>query len=136
MTDQVWAATGEVTDREDLLDGRVRIELAGTAGEAIIEAGFAWRRGRNSIALDAADSYLTVVDGDSELHATALGGTVSEEPETGAASIRAQFIIEDSVGLGATLMPIAATVLISPEEWSGEFQLGMRLSQEAEASEV
>ncbi len=134
MTDQTWAATGEVTEREDLLDGRVRIELAGTAGNAVIEAGFAWRRGRHSIALEAADSYLTVVDGDSELHAMALGGTVTEEPETGAASIRAQFIIEDSVGLGATLMPIAATVLISPEEWSGEFQLGMRLPPEPDQS--
>ena len=130
MTDQVWVAQGEVTDREDLLDGRVRMELAGSAGDAVIEAGFAWRRGRNSIALEAADSYLTVVDGDSELHATALGGTVSEEPETGAARIRAQFIIEDSVGLGATLMPIAATLVVAPEEWSGEFQLGMRLPAE------
>lgn len=127
MTEQVWHATGEVTDREDLLDGRVRIEVSGTAGDAVIEAGFAWRRGRDSIALEAADSYLTVVEGDSELHATALGGTVSDEPETAATHVRAQFIVEDAVGLGATQMPIAALVVIGPEEWTGEFQLGMRL---------
>lgn len=135
MTEQTWVGEGEVTDREDLLDGRVRVELAGTAGSALIEAGFAWRRGRDSIALEAADSYLTVLDGDSELHAMALGGTVTEEPETGAARIRAQFIIEDSVGLGATLMPIAAIVLVGPEEWSGELQLGMRLPAEAPPTE-
>ncbi len=120
-------AQGEVTEREDLLDGRVRLELAGSGGDATIEAGFAWRRGRASVALEVADSYLTVIEGDSELHATALSGTVAEEPETGAARIRAQFIVDDAVGLGATLMPIAATLLVSPEEWSGEFQLGMRL---------
>lgn len=130
MTDQVWRAAGEVTDREDLLDGRVRIEVAGTAGDATIEAGFAWRRGRDSIALEAADSYLTVLEGDSELHAMALGGTVTEERDTAAARIHAQFIVEDAVGLGATDMPIAATLLIGPEEWSGEFQLGMRLPAE------
>lgn len=130
MTEQVWRVTGEVTDREDLLDGRVRLEVTGTAGDAVIEAGFAWRRGRDSIALEAADSYLTVLEGDSELHAMALGGTVTEEPDTAAARIHAQFIVEDAVGLGATDMPIAATLLIGPEEWSGEFQLGMRLPAE------
>ena len=127
MTDQVWQATGEVTDREDLLDGRVRVELSGEAGAATFEAGFGWRRARDSIALEAADSYLTVFEGDSELHATALAGTVTTDAETGATRIEAQFIIEDSVGLGATLMPIAAIVLVGPEEWSGEFSLGMRL---------
>jgi hypothetical protein len=127
MTDQVWRAGGEVLDREDLLDGRMRVELAGEAGAATIEAGFAWRRARDSIALEAADSYLTVIEGDSELHATALAGTVTTDAETGATRIEAQFIIEDSVGLGATLMPIAAVVLVGTEEWSGEFALGLRL---------
>lgn len=131
MTDQLWHAAGEVTDREDLLDGRVRLEVAGNAGDAVIEAGFAWRRGRDSIALEAADSYLTVLEGDRELHATALGGTVTEEPDTAAARVHAQFIVEDAVGLGATDMPIAAILLIGPEEWSGEFQLGMRLPSSA-----
>ena len=127
MADQVWIARGEVTDREDLLDGRVRVELAGEAGEATIEAGFGWRRARDSIALEAADSYLTVIEGDTELHATALAGTVSTDLETSITRIEAQFIVEDSVGLGATLMPIAAVVLVSPEEWSGEFSLGLRI---------
>jgi len=127
MTDQVWFAHGEVTDREDLLDGRMRVELAGEADEATIEAGFGWRRARESIALETADSYLTVIEGDTELHATALGGTVSTDLETGATRIEAQFIVEDAVGLGATLMPIAAIVLVSPEEWSGEFSLGLRV---------
>jgi hypothetical protein len=127
MTDQVWIACGEVTDREDLLDGRVRVELAGEAGPATIEAGFGWRRARESIALESADSYLTVIQGDTELHATALAGTVSTDLETGATRIEAQFMVEDAVGLGATQMPIAAVVLVSPEDWSGEFSLGLRL---------
>ncbi|MSP22011.1 MAG: hypothetical protein EXR66_03160 [Dehalococcoidia bacterium] len=133
MTDQVWVARGEVTDREDLLDGRVRVELAGEAGEAgeagaaTIEAGFGWRRARDFIALEAADSFLTVIEGDSEFHAAAMAGSVTTDPETGATRIEAQFIIEDSIGLGATLMPIAAVVLVGSEEWSGEFSLGMRL---------
>ena len=127
MTDQVWNARGEVTDREDLLDGRVRVELAGEAGEATIEVGFGWRRARESIALEAADSYLTVVEGDTELHATALAGSVSTDPETAITRIEAQFIVEDAVGLGATLMPIAAVVLVSPEGWSGVFSLGLRV---------
>lgn len=127
MTEQVWVARGEVTDREDLLDGRMRVELAGKAGAATIEAGFGWRRARVSIPLEAADSYLTVIEGDRELHASAAAGTVSAEAETGATRIEAQFIVEDSVGLGATLMPIAAIVLVGPEEWSGEFSLGTRL---------
>jgi len=127
MRDQVWNARGEVTDREDLLDGRVRVELAGEAGEATIEAGFGWRRARESIALEAADSYLTVIEGDTELHATALAGSVATDPETSITRIEAQFIVEDAVGLGATLMPIRAVVLVSPEEWSGEFSLGLRV---------
>lgn len=127
MTDQTWTVRGEVVDREDLLDGRVRVELAGTAGSATIEAGFAWRRGRNAVPLDAADCYLTIMDGESELHAGALGGSVSEEPDTGAVRVTAQFIIEDSVGLGATDMPVAATLTVTPEDWTGEFMLGMRL---------
>ena len=127
MTDQVWIARGEVTDREDLLDGRMRVELAGEAGDATIEVGFGWRRARDSIALDAAESYLTVIEGDTELHATALGGTVATDLETGATRIEAQFIVEDAVGLGATQMPIAAVVLVSPEDWSGEFSLGLRV---------
>jgi hypothetical protein len=127
MTDQVWIARGEVIDREDLLDGRTRVELAGQAGRATIEAGFGWRRARESIALEAADSYLTVLEGDTELHASAMAGTVSTDVETGATRIEAQFSIDDAVGLGATLMPIAAVVLVSPEEWSGEFSLGLRV---------
>ena len=127
MTDQVWIARGEVIDREDLLDGRTRVELAGRAGQAIIEAGFGWRRARESIALEAADSYLTVLDGDTEIHASALAGTVSTDLETGATRIEAQFGVDDAVGLGATLMPIAAVLLVSPEEWSGEFSLGLRV---------
>lgn len=122
--DRIWNGRGEVIDREDLLDGRVRIELAGAAGEATIEAGFGWRRARREVHLEAADSYLTLIEGGSEFHASGLDGTVRIDPDTAAARIEAVFLIDDAQGdLASPGRTARASIEVREEEWSGEVTL-------------
>ncbi len=122
----VRPAHGEVTEREDLLDGRVRVELAGEAAGWLVEAAFGWRRGRaGETQLDAADCFLTLVDGDRELHASVESGTVAVDPETGAADVEVRFAVDEVKGGFA--MPgrrLTGTFTVGVEAWSGEIRFG------------
>ena len=119
-------AHGEVTEREDLLDGRVRVELAGEAAGWLVEAAFGWRRGRaGETQLDAADCFLTLIDGDRELHASVEAGTVTVDPETGAANVEVHFTVEEMAGGFAIPDPrLTGAFTVGSETWSGEIRLG------------
>ncbi len=119
---------GEVSEREDLLDGRVRVDLDGrTDGEAggwTVVLSVGWRRGREGeVALD--EGELTLVDGNHELFASLDTGTAEPDEETGAARIRATFAVDDSAGdWPEAVERIACTFEAGSEEWSGELRLG------------
>ena len=126
MDVEVRRAHGEVTDREDLLDGRVRVELAGEAAGWLVEAAFGWRRGRaGETQLDAADCFLTLIDGDRELHASVEAGTVAVDPETGAADVEVRFVVEE-VGGGFAIPDrrLTGSFTLGVEAWSGEIRFG------------
>jgi len=118
--DQLTAA-GEVTEREDLLDARVRVALEGEAGPWAVDGVFGWRRGRSgAIEIEPQDSYLTLASDDAEVNAIALDGTVDVDPDTALARIEARLLIEDGPSAGARL---AAELAIGVEGWSGTIRL-------------
>jgi hypothetical protein len=126
---------GEISEREDLLDGRVRIDLDGRAGGErggggddgggwVVAASFGWQRGRaGSVELD--EGELALLDGDHELFASLVTGTAESDEETGAARISARFLIDDSAGdWPQPVARIACTLDAGSEQWSGELRLG------------
>ncbi len=124
MDVEVRAAHGEVTEREDLLDGRVRVELAGEAAGWLVEAAFGWRRGRSGeTQLDASDCFLTLTDGDRELHASVEAGTVAVDPETGAAEVEVRFAVEEvKGGFARPGQRLTGAFTLGIEAWSGELR--------------
>ncbi len=126
MNVEVRPAHGEVTEREDLLDGRVRVELAGEAAGWLVEAAFGWRRGRaGETQLDAADCFLTLIDGDRELHASVEAGTIAVDPETGAADVEVSFAVDEvKGGFAIPDRRLTGAFTVGIESWSGEIRFG------------
>lgn len=126
MAAQRWRVAGEVSEREDLLDGRVRLSLEGEAGSLALSAAFGWRRGRAGVsALEPGDCFLSLEDaaGD-ELHAAAESGSVSIDPDTAAATVRARFVVEEaSGGLAEPGQRLEMECAVGAEAWSGELRL-------------
>lgn len=123
---ETLVARGEVSEREDLLDGRVRVSLEGEAGGWLIDAAFAWQRGREDVVrLDAEDSYITLLDGSRELHASVDEGTIDVDVETAEATVAATMTIEQSTGgPAAPGDPMACQITIGVDAWAGEVWLG------------
>lgn len=127
MAAEVRRMHGEVSEREDLLDGRVRVDLEGEAEGWIVTASFGWRRGREgAVALDEGELTLTA-DG-AELYASidggGDGGAVEADAETGAAELRANFVVEGTDGdWPAPVDRLVCTLAIGTEQWSGELRL-------------
>jgi len=114
-------AAGEVTEREDLLDARVRVALEGEAGAWSVDAVFGWRRGRSgSISIEPQDSYLTLASDTEELNASALDGTVEVDPDTALARVEARLLIEDGPLTGSRF---AVELTIGVESWSGTIRI-------------
>ena len=121
--------SGEVSEREDLLDGRVRVEIeggdAGTGGAEgwTLTASFGWRRGRDGeVALDEGD--LTLACGAREVYASIDGGTARPDPETAAVHVRARFVVDGSTG--GWLRPgarLSGEFAIRAVEWEGDVRL-------------
>ena len=118
---------GEVSEREDLLNGAVRVALEGRAGVLTLSAAFGWRRGRDgATALEPGECYLSLEDrSGGELHAAAEVGSVSVDPDTGEARVRARFVAEEVSGALAEAGPrLALECTIGVAEWSGELRSG------------
>ena len=105
MTTAVWHVGGEVIEREELLDGRCQVVLDGEA-----EAG------------DAA-----------ELNASLDAGNVETSDETGAAAVRARFVVDAAEGDldgfpqlrgdPASGARVTCDIEVGTESWSGELRL-------------
>jgi hypothetical protein len=118
---EALTAAGEVTEREDLLDARVRLALEGEAGAWSLDAVFGWRRGRSgAIEIEPQDSYVTLASDDEELNAIALSGTVNVDPDTALARIDARLLIEDGPAAGGHL---AVELAVGIETWTGTIRL-------------
>jgi len=123
---------GEVSEREDLLDGRVRVDLDGDAEGWTVTASFGWRRGPGG-EVNLEEGELTLSAGAAELYASldvagdgaGEGGTVQADAETGGAEVRANFIVEGTAGdWPEPVDRLVCTLEIGREEWSGELRLG------------
>jgi hypothetical protein len=114
---------GEVSEREDLLDGRVRLDLDGDAAGWVVALSLGWRRGREGVALD--EGELTLEDGSRELYASLDSGTVETDEETGAANVVVTLTVDDSTDDWlASPERISCSLAIGGEQWSGELRLG------------
>lgn len=119
---------GEVSEREELLDGRFQVVLDGEAeGAAGVEVSctLVWLLGREG-EVPLSEGYVTVVDAErGELNASLEAGTVLAGDETGAAQVRASFAVDAVDGaLAAEGDPVACDLEVGVEEWSGELRLG------------
>lgn len=116
---------GELSEREDLLDGRVLVQLEGDAGGWAVAASFGWRRGREgTIELDAAESALSIVDGARELHASVESGTVTVDDDSGGVRVLARLRVDEVRGdLAVPGGGLSIDCTIDGERWSGELSL-------------
>ncbi len=123
----LWQAAGEVSEREELLDGRSQVVLDGDADGLAVTLTLVWLIGREG-EVPLTEGYLTLVDPDGgEANASLEAGGVSQSAETGAASVRATFVV-DAVD-GALAVPgdrASCELEIGAESWSGELRLGGR----------
>ncbi len=129
---------GEISERTELLNGTLQLSIEGVvaAGSAVaggaapweLSASFAWRLGRDGdVPLSEGD--LTLESSDGELFATLGEGVATVDPDSGAASLRATFIVDGVQGkrladLG--LRPnsaVTAELTVDAERWSGELRL-------------
>ena len=130
MAAMLWRATGEIVEREDLLDGRAQVVLDGAAdaaghagGEAAVALTLVWLLGREG-EVPLLEGYITVSHGGGELNASLQAGAAEVSAETGAAVVRATFLV-DAVegGLAAPGARIACELEVGAEEWRGELRL-------------
>lgn len=139
MTSTAWRVSGEVIEREELLDGRCQVVLDGEsdgtddgAAGVVFAVSLVWLLGREG-AIPLSEGYVTVADDAGELNASLDAGSVEASEETGAAAVRARFAVDaaegdltgfaqlsgDAVG-GAR---VTCDIEVGTESWSGELRL-------------
>ena len=135
MTPTVWRVSGEVIEREELLDGRCQVVLHGEsdAGDGVAFAvSLVWLLGREG-EIPLAEGYVTVADDAGELNASLDGGAVEASDETGAAAVRARFVVDAAEG-DLSGFPqlrgdpaggarVTCEIEVGTEAWSGELRL-------------
>ncbi len=119
---------GEVSEREELLDGRFQVVLDGEAADAEgIEVSWTlvWLLGREG-EVPLSEGYVTVVDAErGELNASLEAGSVIAGDETGAAQVRASFAVDAVEGaLAAEGDRVTCDLEVGVEGWAGELRLG------------
>ena len=140
MTAAVWRVRGEVIEREELLDGRCQVVLDGEAdpddeagtGSVAFAVSLVWLLGREGD-VPLAEGYVTIADDSAELNASLDAGSVETSDETGAAAVRARFVVDAAEGeldgfpqlrsdpsSGAR---VACEIEVGTESWSGELRL-------------
>ena len=140
MTTAVWHVSGEVIEREELLDGRCQVVLDGEAdsadeadaGGVAFAVSLVWLLGREG-EVPLAEGYVTVADDAAELNASLDAGNVETSDETGAAAVRARFVVDAAEGdLGgfpqlrgdpASGARVTCDIEVGTESWSGELRL-------------
>jgi hypothetical protein len=140
MTATVWRVSGEVIEREELLDGRCQVVLDGEAepgddpdaGGVAFAVSLVWLLGREGD-VPLAEGYVTIADDSAELNASLDAGSVEASDETGAAAVRARFVVDAAEGdLGGfpqlrgdpgSGARVACEIEVGTESWSGELRL-------------
>ena len=124
---------GEVSERQELLDGTVQLSLEVEASGLFLAATFAWQLARDDVELLEGDLTLedrTVSDGTHELYALLHAGTCAIDPDTGEARIEGTYLVDGLVGdwlmLGAAgreggRLPCRFAIGVS--EWQGEINV-------------
>ena len=119
---------GEVSEREELLDGRFQAVLDGESADPPgIEVSWTlvWLLGREG-EVPLSEGYVTVVDADrGELNGSLEAGSVIAGDETGAAQVRASFVVDAVDGaLAAEGDRVSCDLEVGVEAWAGELRLG------------
>ena len=140
MTTAVWHISGEVIEREELLDGRCQVVLDGEAdsadeadtGGVAFAVSLVWLLGREG-EVPLAEGYVTVADDAAELNASLDAGNVETSDETGAAAVRARFVVDAAEGDldgfpqlrgdPASGARVTCDIEVGTESWSGELRL-------------
>ncbi len=144
---ELWRGEGEVSERAELLNGALQLSIEGVvaAGSAAtdrvgtdeaapweLSASLSWRLGRDGdVPLSEGD--LTLEGRDGEFFETLTEGVAAVDPDSGAATVRATFMIDGvegdrllDLGLRAD-SAVAAEFAIDAERWSGELRLPARV---------
>ncbi len=140
MTTAIWHVSGEVIEREELLDGRCQVVLDGEAdsedrpdaGGVVFAVSLVWLLGREG-EVPLAEGYVTVADATAELNASLDAGNVETSDETGAAAVRARFAVDAAEGDlegfpqlrgdPASGARVTCDIEVGTESWSGELRL-------------
>jgi hypothetical protein len=124
-----YTASGEVTERAELLNGSLQVALDGEVESREEQpwrcsSSMSWQIGRaGEVPLSEGD--LTLEAGSGELFAVLDHGTASVDPDTGAATVRAVFLVDGAQG--GALAPgdrVECLLHIEAETWTGELRLG------------
>ncbi len=126
-----WRVSGEVSEREELLDGRFQVVLDGGAEDSADAPGIevswtlVWLLGREG-EVPLSEGYVTVVDAArGELNGSLEAGSALVGGETGAAQVRASFVVDAVDGaLAAEGDRVSCELEVGVEEWTGELRLG------------
>ena len=127
MTTGAWRAEGEVSEREELLDGRLQLVLDGETGDGLaVSFSLVWLLGREG-ATPLAEGFATLADAGGELNASLASGEVEAAAETGEASVRARFAVDAAEG-GARALAAPGAILacgleVGAESWRGELRI-------------
>lgn len=138
MTSTAWRVSGEVIEREELLDGRCQVVLDGEsdgsgdgAAGVVFAVSLVWLLGREG-EIPLSEGYVTVADDASELNASLDAGSVEASEETGAAAVRARFVVDavegdlDRFALSGDLVGgarVTCDIEVGTESWSGELRI-------------
>lgn len=123
-------ATGEVSERAELLNGFLQLALEGEVSASDgdgarwrCSTALSWQLGRaGEVALGEGD--LALEDGDTELFAVLDQGTAVPDPDSGSALVRAVFTVDGARGdWAATGDKVACELTIEAEHWRGEFRI-------------
>ena len=125
--ERVYAATGEVSERAELLNGFLQLSLDGEAvGDGArwqCASSLAWQLGRSGeVALKEGD--LALDDGDRELFAVLEHGTAEADLDTGSAVVHAVFNVDGAHGdWAAPGDRVTCELQIGVDGWRGELRL-------------
>ena len=120
----IWNVRGDVSEREELLDGRFHVVLEGRAGVLAVTCTLVWLLGREGN-VPLSEGYLTMeASANGELNASLETGRLSDTAETGAVVVFARFIVDAMDGELAVLGDFLECELeVGLETWSGEICL-------------
>lgn len=94
--------SGEVVERQELLDGTVHLVLEGASGQLRLSATFSWRLAGEG-ELDLGEGDLALEDASepgavNELYALLESGTLAVDPESGDLRIECLYLVDGVVG--------------------------------------